>query len=308
MNNSMQHDAPREGAPLWIQSEIQQQIKWRDGDVVVSVPAKSGTTWTMNIVYQLFTGGTPAFRDIYEEVPWIEFLSYPGQPWQEVVDRVEAMPTGGRRAFKTHSAPPDIPFLKSGFGRSVKYVVVFRNPEEALVSFRSFLGQHTDEWFELWQVPREALCREDFPSFYHEVVDPKQMQGMFFGFLAAWWPLRTEKNVLFLHYSDMTREHEATVRKIAAFLDIEPSSEQWPDILEYTSFLWMKQHEEKFEARTAGKVPILKTGAMIRKGKVGKAKSDGMTDDIAQHLRESAGMYCQDPTAIKWYYEGGELP
>jgi hypothetical protein len=70
----------------------------------------------------------------------------------------------------------------------------------------------------------------------------------------------------------------------------------------------MKQHEEKFEARTAGKLPILKTGAMIRKGQVGKAKSDGMTDEIAKHLRQSAGRFCQDRAAIKWYYEGGDLP
>ena len=52
----MQHDVPGEGPP-WIRREIQQQIKWRDGDLVISVPAKSGTTWTTNIVYQLFTGG-----------------------------------------------------------------------------------------------------------------------------------------------------------------------------------------------------------------------------------------------------------
>ena len=28
---------------------------WREGDIVVSVPGKSGTTWTMNIVHQLRT-------------------------------------------------------------------------------------------------------------------------------------------------------------------------------------------------------------------------------------------------------------
>jgi hypothetical protein len=308
MNDVMQPDAPPPGPPPWIEPGIQQQITWRDGDVVVSVPAKSGTTWTMNIVYQLFTGGTPTFRDIYEEVPWIEFLAYPGQAWQEVIDRVEAMPAERRRAFKTHSSPPDVPYIPHGRGPHVKYIVVFRNPEEALVSFRSFIAQHTDEWFDLWGIPREAMCRDDFPAFYREVIEPRQMQGAFFGFLAAWWPLRREKNVLFLHYSDMKREHEATIHKIADFLDIEPRDDQWPGILEYTSFRWMKQHEDKFEARTAGKVPILQTGAMIRQGEVGKAKSDGMTDEIAQHLRQSASRFCDDPAAISWLYQGGELP
>ncbi len=307
MNKPMESDTPP-AAPPWIQPEIQQQIKWRDGDIVISVPAKSGTTWTMNIVHQLLTGGTEDFQDIYAEVPWIEFLGHPEQPFQDVLDRVEAMPTDRRRAFKTHSAPPAVPFFEDRSGKDVKYVVIFRNPEEALVSFRPFIDLHTDEWFDLWQVPREALCRSDFPSFYYDVIDAKGMQGMFFGFLAAWWALREAPNVLFLHFNDMKRDHEATIRKIAEFLGIEPSPEQWPAILKYTSFPWMKQFEDRFEAKTAGKVPILKSGAMIRKGQAGQAKSDGMTDEIALHLREVGSQIFSDPAAIKWFYEGGSLP
>ena len=294
--------------PPWIQPAIQQHIKWRDRDIVISVPPKSGTTWTMNIVHQLLTRGTARFRDIYEQVPWIEFLSHPEQPHQEVLDRIEALPTGSRRAFKTHSAPPDLPFLQGGSDQDVKYIVVFRNPEEALVSFRLFIEQHSDDWFELWQVPREAMCRTDFPSFYSDVIDNNGMQRMFFGFLASWWPLREEKNVLFLHFSDMKRDHEAAIGKIAKFLGVEPTAAQWPEILEYTSFPWMKMHEDKFEARTAGKVPILNAGAMIRKGEVGKAKHDGMTDDISKHLRQLGEKICTDAAAVNWYYEGGELP
>lgn len=32
---------PEEGPP-WIQPEIQQHVKWRDGDIVISVPPKAG--------------------------------------------------------------------------------------------------------------------------------------------------------------------------------------------------------------------------------------------------------------------------
>lgn len=307
VNEPMAGDSVHAGPP-WIQPEIQQRIRWRDGDIVISVPPKSGTTWTMNIIHQLLTGGTADFRDIYEEVPWIEFVSHPGQPYQAVLDRVEAMPADTRRAFKTHSAPPGVPFFDVGSGRDVKYIVVFRNPEEALVSFWPFLDQHTDEWYDIWQVPREAMCRPDFPSFYSEVIDDQGMQGMFFEFLAAWWPLRNQENVLFLHFSDMKRDHAAAITKIAQFLDLEPTAERWETILEYTSFPWMKRHQDKFEARTAGKVPILKTGAMIRKGEVGKAKHDGMTDDIAQHLRQVGDRICPDASAINWYYDGGDVP
>lgn len=307
MNEPMESEEKHAGPP-WIQPAIQEQISWRDDDIVISVPAKSGTTWTMNIVYQLLTGGTKDFRDIYEEVPWIEFLGGPEKTIDDVLKRVAAMPTNQRRAFKTHSAPPNVPYYEQANGPDIKYLVIFRNPEEALVSFRPFLGQHTDEWFDLWQLPRDDLYRPDFPAFYSDVIDPREMQGMFFGFLAAWWPLRNAPNVMFLHYSDMKNDHEATIRKIADFLNITPSSEQWSSILEYTSFNWMKQHEDKFEASTAGTVPILKSGAMIRKGQAGQAKSDGMTDEIAHHLREIGSRICSDPAAVKWYYEGGKLP
>lgn len=307
MNSSMQRVTPEAGPP-WIQPEIQQKIRWRDGDVVVSVPVKSGTTWTMNIVHQLLTSGTENFRDIYEEVPWIELLGHPSRTHQDVLIRLEAMPATSRRAFKTHSAPPALPFMKDGAGQDVKYVVVFRNPEEALVSLRPFLDQHTDEWFDLWQVPKDTMCRPDFPSFYSEVVDARGIQAWLFGFLASWWPLRNEKNVLFMHFSDMKRDHDASVRKIAKFLNVAPSADQWPAILEYTSFPWMKRHEDRFEIRTATEVPILKTGAMMRKGDAGKAKADGMTDDISRHLRELGDRICPDAAAVNWFYAGGALP
>ena len=126
MSDAMAETSPRRGPP-WIDPAIQQKITWREGDVVISVPPKSGTTWTMNIVHQLMTGGSDQFDDIYAEVPWIEFLGHPGQSHQDVLDRVDAMPASRRRAFKTHSAAPDIPFVKHGTGPDVKYVVVFRN-------------------------------------------------------------------------------------------------------------------------------------------------------------------------------------
>ncbi len=262
----------------------------------------------MNIVHQLLTGGTDDFRDVYEEVPWIEFLAFPGQPQEAVVERVTAMPTNTRRAFKTHSPPPAVPFQSVGSGTDVKYVVIMRNPEEALVSFRPFLNKHSDAWYELWGVPREALCRPDFPTFYSDVIDANGMQGAIFGFLAAWWPLRNEPNVLFLHFSDMKSDHQGSIRKIAEFIGEELTEEQWANVLEFTSFPWMKANEGKFEGRTASEIPILNSGAMIRKGAVGEARMDGMTEEISRHLREVGGQICPEPAAIKWVYEGGTLP
>ena len=308
MDDNIETDVQPAGIP-WIQPDIQKQVRWRDGDIVISVPAKSGTTWTMNIVHQLLTGGTPDFRDIYAEVPWIEFLGDPGESFDDVLNRLDAMPKDRRRAFKTHSAPPAIPYLDASSGHNAKYIVVCRNPEEALVSFRPFIEKHSQEWFDLWGMPKEAMTAPDFASFYFEIVDTFAMHiNAFFGFLNAWWPLRREDNVLFLHYADMKRDHEGAIRKIANFIGVNPTNDQWPAILEYTSFPWMKRHEEKFELSTTSRVPVLETGAMIRKGETGSAKADGMTDEVSRHLREVGERMCSDAAALDWFYQGGPLP
>ena len=39
-----------------------------------------------------------------------------------------------------------------------------------------------------------------------------------------------------LHYTDMRKDHEGSIRRIANFLGISPSEAQWPVISEYTSF------------------------------------------------------------------------
>ena len=146
-----------------------------------------------------------------------------------------------------------------------------------------------------------------FPTFYREVVDANKMQGMLFEFLVSWWPLRNNDNVLLLHYADMKRDHEGSLRKIADFLGIVPTEGQWAAITRHTSFAWMKEHERKFENRTA-EVPIIESGAMIRKGQLGDARADGMTDEISEHLRAAGRGICRDQSALNWFYDGGPVP
>ena len=64
---------------FWLNPPLQKKIEYRPTDTIISVPAKSGTTWTMNIFHQLRTGGDADFKDIYQEVPWVEFKERPDQ-------------------------------------------------------------------------------------------------------------------------------------------------------------------------------------------------------------------------------------
>jgi hypothetical protein len=299
-------DGPR--GPGWIDPEIQSLMRWRDGDIVVSVPVKSGTTWTMNIVHQLRSGGDPDLQDVYLEVPWLELVPSPGVTREQRLGEFASMPRRRRRAFKTHSPPGLLPYQKPGAGRKdVRYVVVARNPDEAIASMHPFAHAHTHAWFDLWKLPREAFCKQDFATFYRE-VGRDLFPSRLFGFVAAWWPLRHAKNVLLLHFSDMKADHEGSVRKIARFLGFRPTAKEWPKILEYTSFAWMKAHEDKFELRTVAPVPILDSGAMMRRGRVGTASDDGVTSEISADIARLGRDILKDDAAFEWFYRGGSLP
>ncbi len=151
------------------------------------------------------------------------------------------------------------------------------------------------------------MRKDSFPEFYYEVLNDAGFNAMLFGFLAAWWPLRFEPNVLFMHFADMKRDHNGALNKIASFLEIEPTESQWHAIQEYTSFNWMKQHDDKFSSIGDLEVPILETGAMIRKGQVGSAKEDGMNEEISKHIYAIGKEICSDPDALTWFYKGGDI-
>jgi hypothetical protein len=216
------------------------------------------------------------------------------------------MPGDRRRAFKTHAGPPEIPFHGAGRGLDVRYVVVARNPDEAVASFRPFIASHADAWFELWGVPRDAVVGADFETYFAG-IGSHGIVPMIFGFMAAWWPLRNEPNVHLVHYADLLQDPERSQREIADFLGFAVRDDQWPAILEHTSFAWMKAHEDKFELRSVSTTPILDPGAMIRRGRVGASQDDGITPQISAAIAAIGREILTDEAAFAWCYQGGSV-
>ena len=209
-----------------------------------------------------------------------------------------------RRAFKTHSGPDVLPYVPPGPGPDVRYVVVVRNPDEVVASLPPFAQAHSDAWFDLWQLPRYELFLAADVEAVVARGDGALVAGLF-GFVAARWPLRRQPNVLLVHFADLKRDHEGPVRRVAEFLGFEVQAESWSPILEYTSFSWMKAHEEKFEIRHATAVPMLDHGGMIRKGKVGASAEDGITKPLSNTIAEIGRPVLSDERAFEWFYHGG---
>jgi hypothetical protein len=304
--NQRGHNAgvPSPGVP-WGNLDMQRQMSWRDGDIVISVPVKSGTTWMMNIVHQLRSGGDQDFASIYAEVPWIEFVPTPESRPEDLIAGFDRMSADRRRAFKTHSPAGVVPYFAPGSGPDVQYVVLVRNPDEAIAALPPFTASHSDAWLNLWHIPREAFGSPDVATLVAHGADT--LVAGLFRFVEAWWPLRHEPNVLLLHFADLKHDHEASVRRVSDFLGIPVSDAQWPAILEYTSFAWMKAHEDKFE-RKVGDIALVNPGGMIRKGKVGASDEDGVTATISKAIADIGHNTLSDQRAFDWCYRGGVVP
>ena len=288
---------------FWVDPNYQSKIAWRDDDVVVSVPPKSGTTWAMNIVHQLREKGDRNFEDILAEVTWIEVMDFYSSTEEDMVNKLDNMDNSLPRVLKTHSAPPVLPY-----NDKVKYVVVARNPEEAIFSMKKFIDAHSDDFLKYWGREPGSMKHPDLQSYYDNFIKGSGIDKRIFGFVSEWWKLRGKENVLMLHYSEMVKDHEGSIKKISDFLGYGPyTDEEWQTVLELTSFQWMKRHESRFEARTVWEVPPLVPGGMMRQGSSGLARKEGISDDIANDLRERGREVLKDDVAFEWLYNGGEL-
>jgi aryl sulfotransferase len=77
-------------------STVWNDFVFRDDDIVIATYAKSGTTWTQQIVAQMLFGGDPALA-VAELSPWLD-LRVP--PKEVKLPLVEAQ--SGRCILKTH--------------------------------------------------------------------------------------------------------------------------------------------------------------------------------------------------------------
>jgi hypothetical protein len=233
-------------------------LKPRPGDIYVATAPKTGTTWTMQIVYQLLTGGRGEFEHIYQVAPFLDQLHL--KPFGERV--LEELPSP--RIFKTHlyyeqlAPPPDS-----------RVIYVTRNAADAIVS----LHHHHS-------------MREGFKGkLGRPFIQGHPLSYQWFRHLESWWPHRNDANVLHLRYEDLAADLEGGIRKVARFLGIAIDEERMPDILEKCGFAYMKKHTERFDVRLGLFQGGTEKLGFIRKGVVGDSRT-AMTPEAQAAVNE----------------------
>jgi len=219
-------------------STIWNDFAFRDDDIVIATYAKSGTTWTQQIVAQMLFGGDPTLA-VAELSPWLDLRVPPKAVKLEAV----AAQTH-RRILKTH-----LPVDALVFSPRAKYLYIARDARDVVWSLYNHHANANAAWYaalndtpgrigapiepppaDIRQYWRDWLDRDGHPFW------------PFWENVRSWWAIRHLPNVLLLHFADLKHDMPGQMRRIAAFLDIPVDEARWPQIVEYCSFDWMKRN------------------------------------------------------------------
>ena len=216
-------------------------------DVLVCAFPKCGQNWTLQIAHQIAMRGRGEFDHLHDKIPWPDFARQDIMvPLSDDTARQEA-PTG-LRVIKTHLEWERVPYTEEA-----RYICVLRDPKDAFVSNYHFIR---DVFFGtlMPSVPvwLRLFCSDATPFIWSE-------------HLHGYWRNRHLPNVLILTYEDMKKDMAASVKRIADFMGVELTQDEFDLVCEKSSFAYMKAAEDKFHppAMTPWSLPGRQ---MIRRG------------------------------------------
>jgi aryl sulfotransferase len=229
---------------------------FRPDDIVISTPAKCGTTW-MQMICALLVFQTPRFdRSLDLISPWLEMLT---RDRASVLADLEAQTH--RRFIKSHT-----PFDGLPFDPRVTYVSIGRDPRDVALSWDSHLA-NTD-MMALFAARAAAVGLDDiaellaegppdrpdseierFWLWVDEELPPAEAGtaglAAVLHHLSTFWAVRDDANVVLLHFDDLKADLEGQMRFVAERLGISVPEDRWPALVEAATFENMRSRADQ---------------------------------------------------------------
>ncbi|MFT7594653.1 MAG: aryl sulfotransferase [Paracoccaceae bacterium] len=259
----------------------------RVGDIVVSTPAKSGTTWTQSILALLISGDPLVDAQTSMKSPWIDINI---RDVAEVMARLEAQ--DHRRQVKTHTPFDGIPIWDE-----LRYVTVYRHPIDAHFSYRKHAANMTLD-----------LGKELYPE------DPSEsfrifLQGTHYEGASLWaivehfrstLDLEPRENLIRLHYANMLTDLAGAFDKIATHVGISHPPEVMETLIKAASFDSMKANAHRF-APSAGQKFWRKDDGFFDSATSNKWEGQLTADDLAAYDARMSELLTPDQRAwLEW--------
>lgn len=214
-------------------------VELRSGDIVVSTPPKSGTTWTLAMAWLTLHGPYARFGKLSSVAPWVDF--HGGHPDAPVPP---AQSVHGRRLFKTHTPPDGLPLVDR-----VAIISVYRDPGESLLSIRRHLRNMTTRPPDH---PNLGSLATALDTFLSRPLDRARFDGVSLSALQHHLRSSEAVSAARFHYADMLADPLAALRAIADCIGarLDPASER--AIIDATGKHTMRKNADAYtpEAKT----------------------------------------------------------
>ena len=245
-------------------TEFHDSARWagftfRPDDIVVSPPAKCGTTWAQTIC-ALLVHQTPELPEPLAVLsPWVEMLT---RPLDEVVRDLDRQPH--RRVMKSHTPLDGLPWHDT-----VTYVTVGRDPHDVAISMahhddnfddeafaaarRRTLGPHADDEPGRSDDPDPGDPKARFWQWVEHRAPPQESGSSLWRtlhHLETYWDARDQPNVVLLRYEDLCTDLDGSMRALAARLGIAVDEARWPDLVRAATFDEMRAHADRLAPNT----------------------------------------------------------
>ena len=224
-----------------LDSTIWNDLVFRDDDIVISTWAKSGTTWMQQIMGQMLLGPDPELN-VSNLSPWLDLRVPP-----KAVKLPEVEAQTHRRFLKTH-----LPVDALVFSEKAKYVYIGRDARDVVWSLHHHMVNFNALTYEMLNDtpglvgPKLEKVTPDVHQFWHDWLENDGWPvWSFWDNVRTWWAIRDLPNVHMVHFNDLKRDMPGEMRRLADFCEIAVVPADWPTVIEYCTFDWMKAHASK---------------------------------------------------------------
>lgn len=282
-------------------------FEFRSGDIIISTPPKSGTTWTQMLCAMLVFDSAhfPAPMDTLS--PWLD-MNTRGK------DEVFALlgSQRHRRFIKTHTPLDGLPM-----DPRVTYLVVGRDPRDLAISFEHHLANINFDSFMATRA--KAVGNHDlheFPAPPPPVEDPVERMRQFVegetfvtnfdtvaGHLRDGWDRRGEANVALFHYTDYQADLPGELRRLADILGMALSADRAAELAAEADLGKMRSRAEDLAPDT-GRDHWHSTEGFLRSGASGEW-ADRFNDELAARYAVRVSEYAAGDEDFAAWLHGG---
>lgn len=271
-------------------------FSFRDDDIVISSPSKSGTTWTQLLVALLVFDGPDFPEPVGMMSPWMDQKTRP----VEEAHAIFAAQTH-RRFIKTHTPLDGIPLVAG-----VRYVCVGRDPRDAAISMLHH-GANLDRerLAALIGSPLEERADLTDDERLDAFIDGAEFPGWNLRFLLhhyrTLWEARDRPGVALFHFADYAADLPGELRRLAAHLGIALGPERAAALAAHAAI-------DRVRDRAADVAPEAHMGLFadvarfFRSGAIGEGAAT-LTPD--QHRRYDALVAALVPPELARWIHGG---